>query len=146
MFPDDHLLAGLTGHPLTGIDAHLPIGLALALVVRATLDRLDPAIAQDLGNPHSLVRVGVQHFEDQALDGGFGEVLEELARSRGEVGRVGDEAVGVGGLELAPRGHVLRVRGLVLRGFGPGLAVEVHGDEDDGAGPDVEGAGVVVAC
>ena len=146
MFPHHHLLPHLTRHPLARINAHLALRLALPLLMRATLNSLNPAIAQHLRDTDSLIRVGVEHFQDQALDGRFGKVLEELAGACGEVGGVGDEAVGVGGLEFAPRGHVLGIGGLGLGGFGPGLAVEVHGDEDDGAGPDVEGAGVVVAC
>lgn len=47
--------------------------------------------------------------------------------------------------ELVPPRRELLVAGFFALGGAPGSPAVPHGEEDDGAGPDVEGAGVVVS-
>lgn len=58
-----------------------------------------------------------------------------------------DGALRVFGVEpLEAVGELGEVRVGGGRGFGPGAAAEDQVEADDGAGPDVDGAGIVVSC
>ncbi len=143
---DDHLR--LSPALLRRIDLRtLPVRSRIIIIRldRTTLDRLDGISRQRVAHADAHLRHGVQHLEDEPLERGRVELGEERPALGAAVRLVLDLAVRVPRQPVVPALSELGVV-LVLRLGGlPRTAAVRHGQEDDRAGPDVEGARVVVA-
>ena len=87
----------------------------------------------------------MQHAQQQVLDRYLWEFMEKGAAVRGFA--TCDQAIGVFVNEFVPASEKEGIALVGLRSVcgRPGVAFEDHGQEDDSAGPHVQGAGVVGA-
>lgn len=111
----------------------------------ATVYVLDACRVHNLADRDALLGERMQHLENEALDRRRIDETEEFATLRVAIRSVGDLAVGV---RLQPLVPAFLEGGIVLVicfGGLPGASAKGHGQEDDGAGPDVEGPWIVLA-
>lgn len=88
----------------------------------------------------------MHHAQDQIPNRRSAQASKK-GTARGNVRTGDDEAVGVRVDEFVPAGEEagVVVVGMGAVGGGPGVSLVDHGEEHDGAGPDVKGPRVVMA-
>src|SRR5262249_45213908 len=113
----------------------LPILIALLSTALDTLHR--PGL-QHTTNGNSLIRIRIQHLEQQPLDGRPTNNIHHLEqRSAGREGRIADNAIRVVMKPLIPACFELGIEFVLCLGGGPWRTFEAHGKIDDSATPHI---------
>ncbi len=89
---------------------------AIEVLDAAAVDRFDPSVVENVLSENALLRIGMQHFQHQTLDGRAVKMREDRPTLRHTFfGIIGDDAVRVFGQPLVPAcGELLVERMLAL--------------------------------
>ena len=138
-FLDAHFIGKPTAVYLRRIDL-----FGFCSLCTATINQLDPSIIECFPNWDSFLGNRMQHFEKEHLECGLGYMTKNWPTDW--VIRIRHHSICIVGQELIPAKAKLLVERMRLGtvGFRPRLTKVYKVQADDSAGPDIEGAWVVV--